>query len=141
MYVLTPELALMIKRREISGEHLLDEMCMEAADILEEMDEQLDIEATNEHAEHMAKWCELGFTIGEEPVDLASEIEPSVWDKCMPNDGTPLVEKRLRKQGLRKADDTTREEVHELYVEVHMLASRRAARIHLLRQRGGDLII
>lgn len=137
MYVLTPEIALMIKRKELSGEHLLDEMAMEASDIIDENDE---IEEAN-HEEHMAKWDELGFTVGDEPTDLASEIEPSVWDKYMPNDGTPLIEHRLRKQGLRKASDSEREEVQDLRVELYNPITRRAERLHVLRQRGGDLIV
>ena len=112
MYVLTPEIALMLKRKELSGSELLDEMAMEAADIIDVADE---IEEAD-HAEHMAKWDELGFTVGEEPVDIASEIEPTVWDKFMPNDGTPLIERRLRKQGLRKASDSGREEVQDLRI-------------------------
>lgn len=136
MYVLTPELALMIKRNELSGEHLLDEMAMEAADIID-MDDEME---AVQHAEHMARWNELGFTVGDEPVDIASEIEPSVWDKYMPNDGTPAIERRLRRQGLRKAADDEREEVQELRVEVYSL-QRRAQRLHILRQRGGDLVL
>ena len=141
MYVLTPELALMIKRNELSGEHLLDEMAMEATDIINEADEIEAAEGDAAHAEHMAKWDELGFTVGDEPTDIASEIEPSVWDKYMPNDGTPLIEHRLRKQGLRKASDSEREEVLDLRIELYNPITRRAERRHVLRQRGGDLII
>jgi len=122
MYVLTPEIALMLKRNE-----LVDEMALEAVDILD-------------HIEHMTQWDELGFTISDEPTDLASEIEPSVFNKYMPNDGTPRIEHRLRRQGLRKASDDKREEVQELRVEVWSL-QRRAQRLHILRQRSGDMLL
>lgn len=129
MYVLTPELALMIKRNELSdeelsGTELLDEMTLEAADI----------------DEHMSRWDELGFTVGDEPVDLASETEPVTWSRFAPNDGTPRVEHRLRHQGLRKADDDTRGQPQELRVEVWSL-QRRAQRLHILRQRSGDILL
>lgn len=137
MYVLTPEIALMLKRKELSGTELLDDMAMEAADIIEVADE---IEEA-EHAEHMAKWDELGFTVGDEPTDIASEIEPTVWDKFMPNDGTPAIERRLRKQGLRKAADSEREEVQDLRVELYNPTTRRAERKRVLRQRGGDFVL
>ena len=141
MYVLTPELALMIKRDLLNADELLDEMAMEAADIIDENDEIEAAEGDVAHAEHMAKWDELGFTVGDEPFDLASEIEPTVWDKYMPNDGTPTIEHRLRKQGLRKASDDQRELVQELRVEVYNTMTRRAQRVHILRQRGGDLVL
>jgi hypothetical protein len=133
MNVLTPELALIIKE---SG-YILDEMAMEACDVLEVIETMDDNDAMKEH---MAKWDESGFTVGDEPYDLASEIEPSVWDKYMPNDGTPRCEQRLRKQGLRKAADSTREEPQELRIELYTL-ERRAQRFHILRQKGGDVFI
>ena len=77
------------------------------------------------------------LTVQDEPFDLASEIEPSVWDKFMPNDGTSRVEHRLRRQGLRKYDDSQRETTQELVIE--MMAERRTVRAHIIRQNGGEV--
>ena len=126
--VITPELALMLKRAEVTAD---------------EMNLDIDTVCNIHEIEALAKYhrdsCDA-LTVGEEPLDLASEIEPTVWDKYLPNDGTPAVERRLRKQGLRKAEDSTREEVQELYVEVWD-RTHRARRIRVLRQLGGDLVL
>lgn len=134
MNVLTPELALIIKQ---CGEEILDEMAMEACDVLDVI-EALDDDGQTR--EHMCKWDESGFTVGTEAFDLASEIAPSIWDKFMPNDGTPAIEHRLRKQGLRKGDDSRREQAQELRIEVWGF-NRKPQRIHVLRQSGGDLVL
>ena len=111
--------------------------------------EQLQDVAANYHAEkvflgsesteHMCAWDEIGLTVQDEPFDLASEIEPSVWDKYMPNDGTSRVEHRLRKQGLRKAEDSQREVVQELVIE--LMVQRRTIRVRILRQASGDVVL
>ena len=95
----------------------------------------------DEHAfgEHSCTWDNLGLTVQDEPFDLASEIEPSVWDRYMPNDGTSRVEHRLRRQGLRKGDDSRREPVQELVIEC--MRNRRTTRLHIIRQNGGEVII
>lgn len=93
----------------------------------------------SEATEHMCVYDNLGLTVQDEPFDLASEIEPSVWDKYMPNDGTSRIEHRLRKQGLRKAEDSTRECVQELVIE--LMAQRRTIRVRILRQPSGDIIV
>lgn len=124
--VITPELALMMKR----GEATLDEQ----APVNEELAALL-LDDADELIEHMATWDEIGFTVNDEAEDLATEIEP------VTNDGTPAIERRLRKQGFRKAADDEREEVHELYVEVGVLTNRRIGRMHILRQKGGDFIL
>lgn len=97
--------------------------------------------SSDEHAfsEHSCTWDNIGLSVQDEPFDLASEIEPSVWDRYMPNDGTSRVEHRLRRQGLRKADDSTREPVQELVIEC--MKNRRTTRLHIIRQRGGEVII
>jgi hypothetical protein len=135
MYALTPELALIIKQ-SIHAVDIENEMSPE--DVLELIESQDD--DTGEMREHMCSWDEAGFTVGTEPVDLASEIEPSVYDRYMPNDGTPRIEHRLRRQGLRKAADSQREEVQELRVELYGL-DRRIQRVHILRQKGGDVVL
>lgn len=89
--------------------------------------------------EHMCAFDEVGLTVQDEPFDLASEIEPSIWDKYMANDGTSRIEHRLRKQGLRKAEDDTRETVQELVVE--LMTKRRMIRVRILRQPSGDVIL
>ena len=132
MNVLTPELALIIKQ-SLSGEHILDEMAMEACDVLEVIENE-------DHTEHMLTWDEVGFTVGDKPFDLASEITPSVWNKYMPNDGTPVSEYRLRLQGFQKMSDSRREQTQELRIEVFGL-NRKPQRIRVLRQSGGDLVL
>lgn len=121
--VITPDLALMLKRGEYEPENEITGMHLDPS-----------------QTEHAAEWDELGFTVGDEPVDLASETTPTVWDKYLPNDGTPAIERRLRRQGLRKAADDEREEVQDLRIEVWSL-QRRAERLHILRQRGGDIVV
>ena len=121
--VINPELALMLKRGEYEPENEITGMHLDPS-----------------QAEHAAEWDELGFTVGDEPVDLASETTPSVWERYLPNDGTPTIERRLRRQGLRKAADDEREEVQDLRIEVWSL-QRRAERLHILRQRGGDIVV
>ena len=117
--VISPELALLIKEQQ--------------ADMSDFVEPEIDIET------HLRYEC--GLSIQEEPLDLASETEPSVFDKYMPNDGTPRIEHRLRKQGLRKASDSTRPEVMELYVEVWCITNKRPKRVRILRQPGGDMFI
>ena len=131
--VITPELALMLKRGEVED--------ISEAEMLHDELHALMLDDADELIEHMATWDEIGFTVDEEAEDLAASTMPSAFDKYMPNDGTPAIERRLRKQGFRKVDDSDREEVHELYVEVGVLANRRIGRMHILRQKGGDKII
>jgi hypothetical protein len=97
--------------------------------------------SSDEHAfsEHSCTWDNLGLTVQDEPFDLASEIEPSIWDAYMPNDGTSRVEHRLRRQGLRKASDSTREPAQELIIEC--MKNRRTTRLHIIRQNGGEVYI
>lgn len=80
------------------------------------------------------------LSIQDEPFDLASEIEPSIYDKYMPNDGTSRVEHRLRKQGLRKADDAKREQAQDIIVTTQA-PNRRTTKLHVLRQNGGEMFI
>lgn len=102
-----------------------------------------DVQACIEAIENDAKFdwehtnCNA-LTIETEPFDLASEIEPSVFDRFLANDGTPAIERRLRKQGLRKAEDDTRGDIQEIWVEVGDIVTKRTVRMHLLRQISGD---
>ena len=97
---------------------------------------------SEEGAEHSALYDD-GRSVQDEPFDLASEIAPTECDKFMPNDGTPAVERRLRKQGFRKADDSQRDEVQSITVEVFKKINGRvySARIHVLRQPTGDKVL
>ena len=124
--VLTPDLALMLKRGELMSEEI-----------------DIDDEALqHEHIETIGKYqhdsCDA-LTVQDEPFDLASEIMPSIWDRYIPNDGTSANERLLRKQGFRKADDSTREQVQELTIE--LMRDRRTVRVHILRQKGGDIVL
>ena len=93
-------------------------------------------------AEHAAQYDD-GLSVQDEPLDLASEIAPTEFDKFMPNDGTPAIERRLRKQGFRKAEDSTRGEVQSITVEVFKKIDGRvySARLHVLRQPTGDKVL
>lgn len=93
--------------------------------------------SSDQHAfsEHSCTWDNIGLTVQDEPFDLASEIEPSVWDKYMPNDGTSRIEHRLRHQGLRKASDSTREPMQEAVVVTG------AVKLRVLRQSGGEMYV
>lgn len=96
----------------------------------------------DEGAEHAALYDD-GLSVQDEPLDLASEIAPTEFDKFMPNDGTPAIERRLRKQGFRKAEDSTRGEVQSITVEVFKKIDGRvySARLHVLRQPTGDKVL
>lgn len=98
------------------------------------------MDALNEEGvEHAAQYDD-GLTVQDEPFDLASEIAPSEFDKYLPNDGTPAIERRLRKQGFRKAEDSARDEVQSITVEVFKRIDNKvySARLHILRQPSGD---
>lgn len=96
----------------------------------------------DEGTEHAAQYDD-GLTVQDEPFDLASEIEPTVFDAMLPNDGTPAIERRLRKQGFRKAEDSTRGEVQSITVEIFKKIDGRvySARLHVLRQPTGDKVL
>jgi len=98
--------------------------------------EAMDLE--NESVEHSTQYDD-GLTIQAEPFDLASETAPIAFDLFLPNDGTPAIERRLRKQGFRKAEDSQRENVWEGYIE--LWRDGRALRVHILRQPSGDKML
>ena len=100
----------------------------------------------DEFVEHSAKYDE-GLTVQDEPFDLASETSrgykdsklSKAWDKFQPNDGTPAIERRLRKQGFRKAEDSERSNVWEGYIELWTNGT--PNRVHVLRQPSGDKLV
>jgi len=90
------------------------------------------------NVEHSTKYDD-GLTVQDEPFDLASETSPIEFNLYLPNDGTPAIERRLRKQGLRKAEDSLRDNVWDGYIELWNKG--RALRVHVLRQTTGDKVL
>mgnify|MGYP001480260801 CR=1 FL=1 len=90
------------------------------------------------NVEHGAQYDD-GLTVQDEPFDLASETGADTFNLFLPNDGTPAIERRLRKQGLRKAEDSQRDNVWDGYIE--LWSNGRAHRVHVLRQPSGDKVL
>lgn len=119
--VLTPEVALMLKRGE-------------ASDFDDAADQIAEIEAT---AMYASKTCNA-LTIGlvDEQVKYERDVCAAL-DKYLPNDGTPAIERRLRRQGLRKMEDAEIKEM-ELRVELFEITTHKPVRVPVIRMTSGD---